>query len=275
MSEIQRHLRDRFGFDSFRGGQEAAIRRLLDGKSVLAIFPTGGGKSLCYQLPALLLDGLTVVISPLIALMKDQLDFLIGKGMSAARLDSTLTKDENRKLFDDLYAGNLKLLYISPERLANERFLRAIRRQRISLLAIDEAHCISEWGHNFRPDYLKIARLTKELNVERTLALTATATPAVATDIRAAFGIADTDEVHTGFYRPNLELSVVPAEGGDRREILSARIRMRPPGSTIVYVTLQRTAEEVAADLSARGIAASAYHAGLKSEDRAAIRIRS
>jgi len=271
MSEVQRQLKDRFGFDGFRDGQEAAIRRLLDGASVLAIFPTGGGKSLCYQLPASLLDGLTVVISPLIALMKDQLDFLSGKGISAARLDSTLTKDENRKLFDDLYAGKLKLLYISPERLGNERFLRAIRRQRISLLAIDEAHCISEWGHNFRPDYLKIARLAKELKVERTLALTATATPAVAGDIRAAFEIADSDEVHTGFYRPNLELSVIPAEGRNRKEILATRLRMRPRGSTIVYVTLQRTAEEVAAYLSGKGIDATAYHAGLKSEDRAAI----
>jgi ATP-dependent DNA helicase RecQ len=162
MSSLQEQLKQRFGFDAFREGQEDAISRLLEGKSVLAIFPTGGGKSLCYQLPALLLDGLTVVISPLIALMKDQLDFLISKGAPAARLDSTLTKEENRQLFDDLYAGNLKLLYISPERLGNERFLRAIGRQRISLLAIDEAHCISEWGHNFRPNYLKIGQLAKD-----------------------------------------------------------------------------------------------------------------
>ncbi len=271
MSELQRQLKERFGFDGFREGQEAAISRLLEGRSVLAIFPTGGGKSLCYQLPALMLDGLTVVISPLIALMKDQLDFLIAKGAPAARLDSTLTKEENRALFDDLYAGNLKLLYISPERLGNERFLRAIGRQRISLLAIDEAHCISEWGHNFRPDYLKIAQLAKDLNVERTLALTATATPAVAKDVRAAFDIAADDEVHTGFYRSNLELSVIPGSGRDRNQLLLERIRERPPGSTIVYVTLQRTAEEAAAYLSAKGLKATAYHAGLKSEDRTAI----
>ncbi len=269
--ELERELEQRFGFASFRDGQEAAISRLLDGKSVLAIFPTGGGKSLCYQLPALVLDGLTVVISPLIALMKDQLDFLVGKGAPAARLDSTLTKDENRKLFDDLYQDRLKLLYISPERLGNERFLRAIARQKISLLAIDEAHCISEWGHNFRPDYLKIAHLAKQLKVERVLALTATATPPVAADIRNAFGIADQDEVHTGFYRPNLDLSIVPALGRDRKELLLERIRRRPQGSTIVYVTLQRTAEEVAAYLSANGLSASAYHAGLKDEDRASL----
>ena len=253
MSQLQEQLKERFGFDAFREGQEDAISRLLEGKSVLAIFPTGAGKSLCYQLPALLLDGLTVVISPLIALMKDQLDFLISKGAPAARLDSTLTKEENRQLFDDLYAGNLKLLYISPERLGNERFLRAIGRQRISLLAIDEAHCISEWGHNFRPDYLKIAQLAKQLNVERTLALTATATPAVADDIRAAFDIAIESQIHTGFYRPNLELSVVPDVGGNRKEVLLTQLRQRAPGATIVYVTLQRTAEEVAEYLAAHG----------------------
>jgi len=271
MTELQLQLKDRFGFDDFREGQEAVVSRLMAGRSVLAIFPTGGGKSLCYQLPGLLLDGLTVVISPLIALMKDQLDFLIAKGAPAARLDSTLTKEENLQLFDQLYAGKLKLLYISPERLGNERFLRAIARQKISLLAIDEAHCISEWGHNFRPDYLKIAQLAKELKVERVLALTATATPAVAKDVREAFEIALDDEVHTGFYRPNLALSVVPASVRDRRELLLDQIRSRPAGATIVYVTLQRTAEEVATHLAQAGIRATAYHAGLKAEDRTAI----
>jgi ATP-dependent DNA helicase RecQ len=271
MSQIQQQLKERFGFDAFRDGQEAAISRLMNGKSVLAIFPTGAGKSLCYQLPALMLEGLTIVISPLIALMKDQLDFLLARGVPAARLDSTLTRDENLKLFDDLHAGTLKLLYISPERLGNERFLRAIRRQRISLLAIDEAHCISEWGHNFRPDYLKIAQLAKDLKVERTLALTATATPDVAADVRGAFDIASEDEVHTGFYRPNLDLSIVSALGSDRKALLLNRIRMRPSGSAIVYVTLQRTAAEVAKHLAANGVNATAYHAGLNSEDRTAI----
>lgn len=271
MTDLHHHLESHFGFPTFREGQEPAISRLLEGKSVLAIFPTGAGKSLCYQLPALMLDGLTVVISPLIALMKDQLDFLTSKGVPAARLDSTLTKEENRKLFADLNAGTLKLLYISPERLGNERFLRAIGRQKISMLAIDEAHCISEWGHNFRPDYLKIAQLAKELKVERTLALTATATPAVAKDVRAAFDIAEDDEVHTGFYRPNLELSITAAASADRDKRLLDRIRERPPGSTIVYVTLQRTAENVASYLSSNGVNATAYHAGLKTESRTAI----
>ncbi len=264
-------LREQFGFDGFRDGQEDAITRLLEGKSVLAIFPTGGGKSMCYQLPALMLEGLTLVISPLIALMKDQLDFLIRHGAPAARLDSTLTREENLQLFDDLNAGTLKLLYISPERLGNERFLRSIARQRISLLAIDEAHCISEWGHNFRPDYLKIARLAKELKVERVLALTATATPSVANDVRAAFDIAPEDEVHTGFYRPNLKLSVVPSAHSARDVALLERINRRPPGPTIIYVTLQRTAEEVAGYLTRNGRLATAYHAGLKPENRTSI----
>lgn len=271
MTQLQQQLKEHFGFDQFREGQEAAISRLMEHHSVLAIFPTGGGKSLCYQLPALLLDGLTVVISPLIALMKDQLDFLIRKGAPAARLDSTLTKEENRELFDDLYAGKLKLLYISPERLGNERFLQAISRQRISLLAIDEAHCISEWGHNFRPDYLKIAQLAKQLKVERVLALTATATPAVAKDVRAAFDIAEDNEIHTGFYRPNLELGVLSAPAKDRNALLLEQMQSRPPGATIVYVTLQRTAEEVAEYLSKNGHEATAYHAGLKPDDRTTI----
>ena len=269
--QLSTTLREVFGFDAYREGQEAVVRRLVAGKSVLAIFPTGGGKSLCYQLPALVLDDLTLVISPLIALMKDQLDFLISKGVPAARLDSTLTRDENLKLFDDLRAGILKLLYISPERLGNERFLQTIKRQKISLLAIDEAHCISEWGHNFRPDYLKIARLAEELQVERVLALTATATPDVADDVREAFHIADEDMVHTGFYRPNLKLSVVPCSTSERDQALLERMRKRPPGPTIVYVTLQKTAVVVADFLSQNGLAATAYHAGMKPEDRSAI----
>lgn len=271
MSQLNEQLQQHFGFDTFLDGQEAAISRLMAGKSVLAIFPTGGGKSMCYQLPALMLDNLTLVISPLIALMKDQLDFLIRHGAPAARLDSTLTREENLKLFDDLNAGALKLLYISPERLGNERFLRSIARQKISLLAIDEAHCISEWGHNFRPDYLKIARLAKELQVERVLALTATATPEVADDVRAAFDIAKEDEVHTGFYRPNLKLSVVPSDRGSRDAALVERMKRRPAGPTIVYVTLQKTAEDVAAMLSRNGLPATAYHAGLETEQRTAI----
>jgi ATP-dependent DNA helicase RecQ len=264
-------LKEVFGFDGFRGGQEAAVARLLAGRSVLTIFPTGGGKSLCYQLPALLLDGLTLVISPLIALMKDQLDFLVSRGVPAGRLDSSLSRDETIAVHDALNGGRLKLLYVSPERLGNERFLRSLERRTISLLAVDEAHCISEWGHNFRPDYLKIARLARQLKVERVLALTATATPEVARDIAQGFGIAEADVVHTGFYRPNLKLHVAPCEPETKDSLLLARLRSRPPGPTIVYVTLQHTAEEVAKRLSGHGFDARAYHAGMETEDRNAV----
>src|SRR6476646_4950199 len=189
-------LRSVFGFPVFREGQEASVSRLLSGKSVLAIFPTGGGKSLCYQLPALLLDGVTLVVSPLIALMKDQIDFLVSRGIAAARLDSSIDAAEARKVYSDLHAGRLKLLYVAPERMANERFLQTLKRVGrevgpLAMLAVDEAHCISEWGHNFRPDYLKLAKLSKQLGVQRVLGLTATATPSVTKQIAAAFRITD------------------------------------------------------------------------------------
>src|SRR5271163_3354934 len=172
---IEETLRDVFGFGAFREGQERVIQKLLDGQSALAVFPTGSGKSLCYQLPALHLDGLTLVISPLIALMKDQIDFLRERGVSAARLDSSVPVAEYRRVDADLRSGALKLLYVAPERLSNERFIQKLRGLKISPLVIDEAHCISEWGHNFRPDYLKLARLSRQLRVERVLTLTATA----------------------------------------------------------------------------------------------------
>src|SRR3954469_2107464 len=214
-------LRSAFGFPAFREGQEAVVSRLLAGQSVLAIFPTGGGKSLCYQLPALLLDGVTLVVSPLIALMKDQIDFLVSKGVAAARLDSSVPFEEGRQIYRDLFGGRLKLLYGAPERLANERFLQALRRLPLAMMAVDEAHCISEWGHNFRPDYMKLATLAKDLRIRRVLGLTATAPPTVADDIPRAFGIAGDDIVRTGFYRPNLTLHLTPCRPGDADELLS------------------------------------------------------
>lgn len=273
MSEVSIHrcLQENFGFSEFRPGQEAVIDCLLAGRSALAIFPTGGGKSLCYQLPALLLEGLTLVISPLIALMKDQVDALRARGIMAARLDSSIGPAEAQAIYRQLADGSLKLLYIAPERLANERFLNRLRGQEISLLAIDEAHCISEWGHNFRPEYLKMAPLAKELKVGRVLALTATATPEVAADIRRAFEIADSDQTRTSFHRPNLHLTVSPCPAPERRQLLLQRLRERPSGPTIVYVILQKTAEKIAAFLNAEGIAARAYHAGMKNEERTTV----
>jgi ATP-dependent DNA helicase RecQ len=264
-------LAERFGFDSFRPGQEQVVAALLAGRSALAVFPTGAGKSLCYQLPALLLDGVTVVVSPLIALMKDQIDFLSARGVAATRLDSSLGPEETRAVAERLRDGGLRLLYVAPERFNNERFLVQLGGAKIALFAVDEAHCISEWGHNFRPDYLKLAGHARELGAERVLALTATATPAVVADIREGFGIAEADAVVTGFYRPNLTMLTTPARAGEREDLLVRRLRERPAGSTIVYVTLQRTAERVAGLLAGAGLPARAYHAGLGADDRAAV----
>jgi ATP-dependent DNA helicase RecQ len=269
--EVAELLAGTFGFDTFRPGQERVIASLLAGRSALAVFPTGGGKSLCYQLPALLLDGVTVVVSPLIALMKDQIDFLTQHGVTAARLDSSLELDELRDVDRRLRDGSLKLLYVAPERFNNERFLAQLAQTHIALFAVDEAHCISEWGHNFRPDYLKLADRAVELGAERVLALTATATPAVVADIQRGFAIADADAVVTGFYRPNLTLLATPVAAGERDAVLVERMCGRAPGAAIVYVTLQRTAVRVAKLLAEAGIPARPYHAGLATEERTAV----
>ncbi|BDI28457.1 ATP-dependent DNA helicase RecQ [Capsulimonas corticalis] len=261
-------LKTYFGFDEFRPGQEDVIHGLIEHNAALAVFPTGGGKSLCYQLPALMFDGVTIVVSPLIALMKDQIDFLVRHGVSAARLDSTLSADEARTISERVLSNDLKILYVSPERFNNERFLGLIERAKISLFAVDEAHCISEWGHNFRPDYLKLADVARRAQVERVLALTATATPSVVSDICKAFKIPEAGSTVTGFYRENLDLLTTAVVPEDRDGILQKRLTTRKPGSTIVYVTLQRTAEEVAARLERAGLPAKAYHAGMDEPTR-------
>jgi ATP-dependent DNA helicase RecQ len=268
---ITTSLRKHFGFTDLRPGQEQVIRHLLDGHSAAAIFPTGGGKSLCYQLPALLLPGVTLVISPLIALMKDQIDALAERGINAHRLDSSLDAGQYREVMEQLRSGALRLLYVAPERFNNERFRGSLRHVRISLFAVDEAHCISEWGHNFRPDYLKLAGFAREFGAERILALTATATPPVLEDIRRAFDIAPENATSTGFYRPNLRIDATVVDRSERDQTLLAAIRGNPPGPAIVYVTLQKTAARVARMLADAGLPARAYHAGLKTDDRSRI----
>ena len=267
----QESLRQWFGHQFFREGQEPVIDRLLEGRSVLALFPTGAGKSLCYQLPALLLEGLTLVISPLIALMKDQVEALTARGIAAARLDSTLSLAEVSSLYARLEAGEIKLLYLAPERLAAEGVMRRLRNCPIALLAVDEAHCISEWGHNFRPDYLKLALVANELGITRILALTATATPQVAEQIRERFGIADEDHIQTGFARPNLHFTVHPVSVSDRDATLLALVRDQHPGPTVIYTTLQFTAERIAGILQRAGHLARAYHAGMRDDHRAEV----
>jgi ATP-dependent DNA helicase RecQ len=256
-----------FGHDAFRGGQEPVIQALLAGRSALAVFPTGGGKSLCYQLPAIILDGLTLVVSPLIALMRDQVDSLVAKGISAARLDSTLDAEQVREVYAQLDAGTLKLLYIAPERFANEVFRSRLKRLQIQLIAIDEAHCISEWGHNFRPDYLKLAKHCRSLKIRRILCLTATATPKVTRDIRKAFRIATADHIQLSFHRANLDLRVTPCTAAERKLLLLDKLSA-VSGSAIVYVTRQETAEEISTYLAKNGLSVRAYHAGLPADFR-------
>ena len=259
-----------FGFAHFRPGQSDVIEHVLAGRSAAAVFPTGSGKSLCYQLPALMLPGLTLVVSPLIALMKDQVDQLKARGVAAERLDSSLTAEEVGALMAALRNGHVKLLYVAPERFNNERFREALQRLRVSLFAVDEAHCISEWGHNFRPDYLKLAGFAKSCRAERMLALTATATPPVLADICRGFDIAPACAVRTGFYRQNLTVLTTSMDAANRDAVLCERLAHRPRGSTLIYVTLQRTAEAVAAAVVAAGYEACAYHAGMADDTRTA-----
>ncbi|CDF86843.1 ATP-dependent DNA helicase domain-containing protein [Pseudomonas knackmussii B13] len=263
-----------FGFRQFRPGQEAAVRAVLAGRSAAAIFPTGSGKSLCYQLPALLLPHLTLVVSPLLALMQDQLAFLARHGIAAASIDSAQSREQVAQTMARARSGELKVLMISVERLKNERFRHFIGEVPISLLVVDEAHCISEWGHNFRPDYLKLPDYQKQFRIPQVLLLTATATPAVIADMRAKFAIAEQDVVTTGFYRANLNLQVEPVATAAKRARLVDWLGPRVGQPSIVYVTQQKTAEEIAAHLSERGVPACAYHAGMDHTEREAIQKR-
>ena len=270
-AELVQSLKENFGFPAFRGGQLEVIQQLVAGNPALAVFPTGSGKSLCYQLPALNFPGLTLVISPLIALMKDQVDFLCSKGIAAAKLDSTLAFDEYQQIWQRIENCELKMLFIAPERIANEKFFRRLSKVNLSMMVVDEAHCMSEWGHNFRPDYMKLKEFAAQLKIHRVLCLTATATPQVAVDICRSFGIADEAYVNTGFYRPNLEIRSTPCRREEKGELLLSRLSSRPTGAAVVYVTLQKEAEDVSAMLNKNGLNSLAYHAGMKSEQRSEI----
>ncbi len=261
-------LQDVFGFDEYKTGQEQVIKKVLSGKSCAAIFPTGSGKSLCYQLPALQLPGLTLVVSPLLSLMKDQLDFLLSHNILAARLDSSLERQEYNDVLQRAKSNQLKILMISVERFKNERFRAQLQRMNVSLMVIDEAHCISEWGHNFRPDYLKLPHYKNEFSIPAVLLLTATATKQVVVDMQNKFAIAEGDVVITGFYRDNLFLQMQPTELSQRQSILLETLVKNTSLPTIIYVTLQKTAYEVAEFLKGNGINAQHYHAGMKSEER-------
>ncbi len=271
---IEQTLRQTFGYDSLRPGQEQAIRAVVAGRSAAAIFPTGSGKSLCYQLPALLLPHLTLVVSPLLALMQDQLAFLHRHGIAAASIDSAQSREQTSETMARTKSGELKILMISVERLKNERFRHFLSQVPISLLVVDEAHCISEWGHNFRPDYLKLPDYQRQFNIPQVLLLTATATPPVIADMQRKFALAAADVVTTGFYRPNLNLLVEPVSGFNKQRRLVEWLTDRAGQPTIVYVTQQKTAEQIAEHLAQRGFPASAYHAGMAHELRESIQRR-
>jgi ATP-dependent DNA helicase RecQ len=264
----EKHLLKYFGFTTFKQGQREVVERILRRQSAGAIFPTGAGKSLCYQLPAMLLPGMTLVVSPLLSLMKDQIDFLTRHNVPAARLDSTLSQDDSMRILEQAKSGKLKILMIAVERFKNERFRHHLKQMKVSLMAVDEAHCISEWGHNFRPEYLKLPFYQKEFHIPQVLLLTATATQQVRRDMCEKFNMPHDHLTVTGFYRPNLFLQVTPTSEAAKNGMLFNRIQENPHAPTIVYVTLQKTADEVAQFLSANQIHAASYHAGMSDEER-------
>src|SRR6201993_2537015 len=263
-------LRDRFGFTEFRPAQKQVIDKVMAGQSTLAVMPTGSGKSLCYQLPALVLPGLTLVVSPLIALMKDQVDQLNHLGLPATLINSTVSRELQRSRLEQAVAGKIKILYIAPERFQNEEFRAGLSRVRVSLFAVDEAHCISLWGHDFRPDYLRLRRVVPELKSPPVLALTATATPAVRRDILAQLGVAHATQIVSGFDRPNLYLEVREvATNHEKIRAIMELTRWAPLG--IVYAGTRKNVEEIYGNLRRSGIEAAAYHAGLALAERKSV----
>ncbi|MEM7236701.1 MAG: DNA helicase RecQ [Pseudomonadota bacterium] len=259
-------LRSIFGFDSFRPGQQEIVDAVAAGRDVLAIMPTGGGKSLCFQLPALMKSGLTVVISPLIALMRDQVSALREAGVEAGALSSANDPHETDRVFDALESGRLKLLYLAPERLANPGTFGLLTRSSVSLLAVDEAHCVSQWGHDFRPDYLRIGELREALGNVQTAAFTATADEATRDEIIGRLFPERPEIFLRGFDRPNLRLAF-EGKSGPQARILDF-VKRRPKQSGIVYCASRKKTETLAAALQREGIDALAYHAGLDAETR-------
>ena len=263
-------LKHYFGFDSFKGDQESIIRNLMDGHDVFVLMPTGGGKSLCYQLPSLIMEGTAIVISPLIALMKNQVDVINGLSESdgvAHYLNSSLNKSAIEKVKSDILSGKTKLLYVAPESLTKEDNVEFLKTVKISFYAIDEAHCISEWGHDFRPEYRRIRPIINEIGVAPVIALTATATDKVRTDIKKSLGIMDALEYKSSFNRPNLYYEVRPKNKDIDRQIIMF-IRQHPGKSGIIYCLSRKKVEELAEVLKANEIKAAPYHAGLDSATR-------
>ena len=265
-------LKDFFGFDGFKGNQEPIIESVLNREDCFVIMPTGAGKSLCYQLPALMLPGTAIIISPLIALMKNQVDSIRGFGENdniAHFLNSSLSKSEITRVKDDMGAGNTKLLYVAPETLKKEETIEFLKSIEISFVAIDEAHCISEWGHDFRPEYRRIKQMIKDINDVPMIALTATATPKVQSDIQKNLGMSDAKVYKSSFNRPNLFYEVKPKGSKERvfKDIISI-IKARSGKSGIIYCLSRKRVEEIAEMLTLNGVKALPYHAGLDAKTR-------
>jgi ATP-dependent DNA helicase RecQ len=265
-SDQRAALKHYFGFDGFRPLQAEIVADVLAGRDVFALLPTGGGKSLCFQLPAVMRPGLTVVVSPLIALMKDQVDALTAAGIPATYLNSTLDGDETRRRLRGLHEGSYRLLYLAPERLALPHVYRDLEAWHVIRFAIDEAHCISEWGHDFRPDYRRLSELRRAFPGVPVLALTATATGRVRDDIVSSLALRDPAAYVASFNRPNLTYRVVPKENAVRG--LLAFVRARRKESGIVYASSRRQVETLAEKLQEAGISALPYHAGLDASER-------
>ena len=263
-------LKKYFGFDTFKGDQERIIQSLMDGHDTFVLMPTGGGKSLCYQLPSLLMEGTAIVISPLIALMKNQVDVISSLSETegtAHYLNSSLNKAAIDQVKSDVLAGRTKLLYVAPESLTKEDNVEFLKSVKISFYAIDEAHCISEWGHDFRPEYRRIRPIVDEIGQAPIIALTATATDKVRTDIKKNLGIVDAAEFKSSFNRPNLYYEVRPKTQNVDKDIIKF-IKQHPGKSGIIYCLSRKKVEELAAILRANDIKAAAYHAGLDSNTR-------
>ena len=268
IADALRSLHEHFGFDDFREGQREVIAAVLGGKDAVVVMPTGSGKSLCYQLPALMLDGATLVVSPLIALMKDQVDALHARQLPATFINSSIPEREQWSRIEALRHGEFKLVYVAPERFRSSRFLDALRSVSVSLFAVDEAHCISTWGHDFRPDYLRLKNVIPLLGKPQTLALTATATPYVRSDIIEQLGLLKPETFVSGFDRPNLAIDVVHTEKEREKVARIKRLATTSNGSGIIYASTRKAVEQVTSQLRELGLNASAYHAGLSDPAR-------
>jgi ATP-dependent DNA helicase RecQ len=267
--QLKELLKIHFGYESFRPGQEIAIDNILHHKNTVVVLPTGAGKSLIYQLPALILDGITIVVSPLIALMKDQVDSLERVGIAATFINSSISPAETEKRLARIKSGFYKIVYIAPERFYNQIFISELRNIKVSLFAIDEAHCISQWGHDFRPSYMRLKDAIKFVGSPVVVALTATATPEVRDDIAKQLALQDSELVITGFARPNLQFAVMSAANGQKIEsIVNLLTTNQELGSGIIYVGTRAKADEIAEVLVDHDVKAVVYHAGMDSESR-------